>query len=69
MKDPFTREGGFMVIGGRCSLCHTEVCCNQVCYQVMMMIKLHLNTLTPSAFADFQEGRDDKKYTIVTFTY
>jgi hypothetical protein len=35
----------------------------------MMMIKLYLNTLTPSAFSDFQEGRDDKEYTIVTFTY
>ena len=30
VKDPFTREGGFMVIGSHCSLCHSEVCCNQV---------------------------------------
>ena len=31
VKDPFTREGGFMVIGSHCSLCHSEVCCNQKC--------------------------------------
>ena len=31
--------------------------------------KTLFNTLTPSAFADFQEERDDKIYTTVTFTY
>ena len=31
---------------------------------IIYLLKLYLFTLTPSAIADFQEGRDNKKKTI-----
>ena len=40
MKDPFSREGSFMIVGGHCSLCHSEVCCNQVWYTEIPVARL-----------------------------
>ncbi|XP_046840067.1 cysteine-rich DPF motif domain-containing protein 1-like [Xenia sp. Carnegie-2017] len=31
MKDPFTMEANFIVLGGHCSFCNIAVCCNQKC--------------------------------------
>ena len=38
--------------------------CNVYLSLLLLLLKLYLFTLTPSAIADFQGGRDNKKKTI-----